>query len=318
MSQVYVFTGENTYRIRQERRRWIDEFAKKFGEDNCTIVDASDVTVRDLLDDVAVLPFFGEKRLVVVDGIPSATKEEVQALFAQIHPSVILVFVASKIDKRGGGAKEMLAKADVKEFPPLKGKQFTDWMALESKEHGLALSEKAKLSLLEFIGEDQDLMSGEIRKLALYSNGKTLSEDDIERTVIPMDEGIIWKISDLLCMGSKDKALLYAHRMINRGGDAYGLWAILLSVLRNLIAVSAATSAGKKTAKDIADASGVHIFAVRSMQEYAKRADAESLAAFLTWAARSDKALKTGEIRATEEAPQEIRALIDSFILRAP
>ena len=34
MANIYVFTGENAYLLQQERQLWIDEFAKKHGEDN--------------------------------------------------------------------------------------------------------------------------------------------------------------------------------------------------------------------------------------------------------------------------------------------
>jgi len=318
MSQIFLFTGENSYQLIKERRRWVGEFRAKHGEDNYVPLDGSVISVRDLLDEISVLPFLSDKRLVLVDGLPKSSKEEVRALESHIHPQVILLFVAPKIDKRGGGNKEFLSIADVKEFSPLKGKQFQQWMKGESQALGLSMETAAENLLVEMIGEDQGLMSEELKKLSLYATGKKVMKDDVEAMVIPTDEGIIWKISDLLAAGSKQHALLYARRMLGRGGDAYGLWAILLSMLRNLVLVFTAVEAGHRTGKDIADATGVHVFAVRSLQTYAERIDRTELFPFLSWAAQSDKDLKTGALRSTDEAPQELLSLIDQFILSAP
>ena len=76
-------TGENLYALRGEKRRWIDEFSKKHGPENIVRVDGKGLTVRILLDEVGVMPFLAEKRLVIVDGVPKSTKEEIQALLSR-------------------------------------------------------------------------------------------------------------------------------------------------------------------------------------------------------------------------------------------
>lgn len=315
---MYLFTGDNAFQLREERRRWIGEFSRKYGEENCGRVDGSKTSVRELLDEIAVQPFLAEKRLVVCEGIPKAAKEDIVLLESQIHPAVLLLFVEPKLDKRTAGAKQLLSSADVKEFTQLKGAALSQWVAAYAQEHGLTFGAGAAALLMEFIGEDQDMIAQEIRKLSVAFSGKSVTKADIEQMIIPTDEGVIWKISDLLSSGSKAEALSFARRLLDRGGDAYGLWAILLNMLKNLVAVSAAMQAGHSQGKDIADASGVHVFAVRSLQSHARRAKSKELQAFVRWAAKTDKDLKTGVYRSTDEAPQELLALIDRFILQCP
>jgi DNA polymerase III subunit delta len=318
MSQIYLFTGENAYVLREERRRWTAEFVKKYGDENCVRMSGQSLSARELLDDVSIQPFLAEKRMVVIDGMPRFSADEIEMLARNIHPQVIAVFVDPKPDKRIAGTKKLLDIADVKEFKPLKGPQLRTWIASFMKQQGLAMQPKALDLLLEFVGENQDVLAQEIAKLALYAQGRTLTPDDIELMVIPTDEGVIWKISDLLASGSRDAALQYARRLLSRGGDAYGLWAILLNMLKNLVAVSAAMQSGNHSMKDIAEASGVHIFAVRSLQSHAQRINAAALASFLTWTVRADRDLKTGAYRSTDDAPQELLSLIDRFILKCP
>ncbi|UPA23117.1 DNA polymerase III subunit delta [Candidatus Peribacteria bacterium] len=318
MAPFFLFTGENTFLLRTERHRWMQEFRKKHGEDNCTIIDGQKLTIRTLLDDVAVLPFLADKRLVIVDTVPKCSREEVQALAAGIHPQVIVAFCDPKPDKRSSGVKEILATADVKEFAPLKGSALRQWADTFARDEGATLEPAARDALIEFLGEDMDLLSQEIRKLALYATGRSVTRMDVEMMTIPSDEGIVWRMTDLLCEGSRIEALTYAKRMLDRGGDAYGLWAILLSMLKNLVLVRAAVQSGMTSSKDIADATAVHIFALRSLLPYAKRIKDEDTKRFLEWAVHADRDLKTGVIRSTDEAPQELQALIDEFILHSP
>lgn len=318
MAAFHVFTGENVFLLRAEKRRWMQEFRKKHGDDNCIVLDGQKLTMGELLDTVAVLPFLAEKRLVVVDTLPKCTREEVQTLAANIHPQVILLFCDAKPDKRGAGVKEMLSVADVREFMPLKGKPLSQWVETYAREKGASLEPAGRDALMEYLGEDMDLLSQEIDKLALHANGRAITRMDIELMTIPSDEGIVWRMTDLLCEGSRSGALRYAKRMLDRGGDAYGMWAILLSMLKNLVLVRSAVRSGMTASKDIADATAVHIFALRSLLPYARRLQDAKMAAFLDWAVHADRDLKTGVIRATDDTPQELRVLIDQFIVHSP
>lgn len=318
MPSVYLLTGENSHELLTEKTRWIHEFSKKFGTENTGRMDGQKSSIREILDEVGVLPFLAEKRLVVIDGIPKASKEEIQALFSAIHPACIALFVDPKPDKRSGGVKELLASAEVRTFAPIDGMPLKQWIHQYAKERGATLEPSATEELLEYAGNDQSLIAREIEKLAAYRTGSAITKKDVELLCLPTEEGVVWKISDMLAAGSKNEALLYAHRLIDRGGDAYGLWAILTSMIKNLTAVYAASEAGYRSSKDIADATGVHPFAVRSLQKHANRLEQKRLYTFVSWTADADRALKTGEIRSTGEAPEELFALIDACILKCP
>lgn len=318
MASIHLLTGENSYLLRQEKHRWIHEFIKKFGEENCVHMQAQGLTIRNLLDEIAVMPFLSERRLVVIDGIPRASKEEILSIEQNIHPHVILLFVEAKPDKRTAGAKELLVRADVRECKPLSSKELRVWMVQMAKERGVELPMNITEAIVEHTGEDQDTIALELEKLCTYCNKGTLTLKDVDVMIIPSDEGIIWSISDYLSSGKHADALRYARRMLDRGGEAYGLWAVLLAMLKNLISVYAALEAGQKNPKDISDATGVHIFAVRSLSQHARRLHLKDLNVFLRWVAQSDRDLKTGALRSTDEAPQELRALIDRFILACP
>jgi DNA polymerase III delta subunit len=185
-------------------------------------------------------------------------------------------------------------------------------------ERGTRIEQDAEDALIEFMGDDQEMIANEIDKLSLTRDTASITKEDIESHSIPSDEGIVWRMTDLLCEGKRKPALLYAHRMIDRGGDAYGLWALLLSTLKNLVLIHAALRSGVRSPGEIASKTGIHPFALRSLLPFASRLTPAQVSAFLAWSVQSDKDLKTGKYRATDEAPEEIRVLIDQFILHCP
>jgi DNA polymerase III delta subunit len=273
--------------------------------------------MRSLLDEVSVAPFLAERRLVVVDGVPRFEKEEVALLEANLHPQTLLVFVDPSPDKRLGGVKALMELAEVKTFPPLKGRQLEEWMMKTAQRFGSTLEAAASALLLREVGEDQDVLEQEIAKLATHAAGKPITRLDVEELTVPVIDSVLWTITDLLAAGRKPDALRYARRILAKGGDAFGVWAILLNMLRNASAIAAAQDARVPDAS-IAKEAGIHPFAARSIQPYARRAGLPAIAAFAERVVMDDIALKTGGYRATDEWPQEILALVDRFIMTCP
>jgi DNA polymerase-3 subunit delta len=315
---LFLFTGENTYALRAELQRWIQEFERKYGPENLVRLEGKTAKVRSLLDEITVMPFLAERRLVIMEGLPRFTKEQLQTVVEQIHPSTILAVVDPKLDKRTAAAKELLSLAQVKEFPPLTEVSMRKWIESFLRSQSTTIEKDATELLLEWVGEDQGLMAGELEKLSLYARNRNITRSDVEELSLPTAEGVIWKLTDLLASGKKKEALAYAHRLLERGGDAFGMWAILLSMLRTLVAVSVAAKEGKRDPRSIASEVGVHFLAVRSMLPLASRMHMDALRTFLDQVTESDIRLKTGVYRATEEDSEELKALLDRFIARCP
>ncbi len=318
MTSITLMTGENQYALYGEKRRWIEEFSKKHGPDNIVRLDGKGLTIRELLDEVGVMPFLSEKRLVIVDSVPKATKEEMQALEQSIHPATVLLFVDPAPDKRLGGVKHLATIAATKAFLPVKGLKLLQWIAIEAQRLGMAMKRGAAETIVERLGDDQGAIATEMEKLSVAVGSKPLTAEDVDVHTIPTDEGVVWTMTDLISAGKKKEAMAYTRRLLERGSDAYGLWAILLSMLKNVVLVRAAVDDRMSSPKEIADRTGVHPFALRSLQSYASSCSKADLTSAVAWAVESDVQLKTGGYRATDEAPQELHALIQTLLVRMP
>ncbi len=315
MSQIYFFTGENTFALRHERSQWKTRFAEKHGEENLLVLSSADVTYRLLLDEVGTMPFIGDKRLVIIDGVPKFEKEEIESLPQHIHPSCLLLFCDPKPDKRLTSVKVLLKIADVKEFAPLEGAALGGWIRAYAQGKGTACDARAASLLLEIVGENQDTLAQEIEKLAVFAGTQQITEDVVRRLAVPSGEREIWQLTNELARGQTQPALRYVRELLSRGEDPYGVWSILLWMLRNVVTVHAAAASGERNAANLAKM-GVPFPSVRTLQPFADRLSPEKLSSIVNWAADTDIDLKTGIYKATAEAPEEILGLIDSFILR--
>lgn len=312
---LFLFTGENTFALRQEKRRWIEEFVAKHGPENFLPIDGSHVTLRQLLDDVSTGPFIATKRLVVIDKVPKLSKEEMQVLLPAVHPDCILLFCDPAPDKRLGGLKYLLTVATVKEFAPVLGKPLLDWMQQESRRHGSAMENAAAATLLSIVGENQDMLAQEIGKLAIAGAGDITSER-VSLLAVPSGEQEIWQLTTLLSRGDLPSALRYARLLQQSGEDPYSLWNVLLWLVRCLTAVTLCVAEGERNPTKIASSGGVPFPTARMLVPMAEKIRLSDMHTFLRWAVAADRDLKTGGYKATGEAAQELVALIDELIVR--
>jgi DNA polymerase-3 subunit delta len=316
-SSLQFFTGENAFALREEKRIWRDEFRKRHGPENLLSLPSQRLTYRALLDEVSAAPFIAQKRLCIVEGVPSFTKEEVEALPAAMHPDCVLLIVDPKPDKRLAAVKALRAVATVKEFPVLAGAPLIRWLTQYVSSLGRTLTADAREALLRIAGEDQEVLSQEIDKLALYAPPGEILREHVEAIVVPSGEQEVWQLTRYLSDGSGTAALRYASGLLERGEDPYSLWNVLLWMLRTLVPVVAAVREGEREPAKIASLFKVPFPSVRGLLPLANRMHLSTLKEFVSWAADADIALKTGGYRFTKDAPQELLALIDRFILHA-
>ena len=294
-------------------------FRDKHGSENLAVFEGKKVSFRDLRDEVTVAPFIAERRLVVVENVPRGKKGDVASVVESMHPNVVLLFVQeADIGKRAKltvAQKELRELALCTEFPLLSGQQMKQWIVEFLAEQGGEASPDALLLLQDMIGEDQQLLAQELRKIALYAHGRKIEVDDVRTMVACSVEREVWKLMDFLGDGRVDEALRYVHGLFDRGFSPQALWNTFLWMITLLVQVVAYVEDGETNPWNIARELRVNGAGVRAILPSARKMDRQFLERILRNALAADKGLKTGEFKATNEAPQELLALIDRSIL---
>ena len=113
-AKTFLFTGEESFLVEKEVRRWKSSFSSKYGKDNISIYTPHNFDVATIANDLFGSGLFAEKKLIIVYGIPddgfsghklpaaqsSELGEILERKRSQINPDSIVMFVAYKPDKR--------------------------------------------------------------------------------------------------------------------------------------------------------------------------------------------------------------------------
>lgn len=316
MNQIYVFTGDNTYALREEILRWTAEFRSKYGEENLSRLDGRRMDLSALLDEIAVAPFIAEKRLVIVDELPNFEKEDIARLKDEIHPQALLLFNAPKIDKRLSSTKAFLKEATVKEFHNLSPQAINQWIDACLKQEGCSMTPAARSLLLDLVGFDQEFLSMELKKLCMYKMQGTIDEQDIEEMVVSSGERAVWHLLDLLGARKVEEAVSYSEKLLRSGESAHSLWNRLLWMVESFGAVWSMVSEGERNPATIAKEMGLPFPTVRGLVPLCQKMDFETVSRIINEMSQSDTDLKTGVYKATVEGAEELEALIDRSLLR--
>jgi len=315
MDQIYLFSGDNSYELRRKRSFWVQEFSRKHGEENLLHLEVRTTTLRALIDEVSVAPFIAEKRLVLVEGIPTGKKEEVEQLCRSIHPAVVLLITDPKPDKRLSVVKALMAVAQYEEFRHLSPMALEAWLTKEIAALGGSIGAEAKSLLLERVGNEQELLMQEIKKLVLYAQGREISPEDIETLVVCQAEKQVWELMDLLAQRKAPAAVQYVQRMLRQGESAFGLWNIFLWMISNLVPVASAVEDGSTSPVAIAKQVGMNVRNVQTLLPFVRSMSRAQLTDLIERIVAYDIALKTGKIRASDQEPEELLAVIDRSLL---
>ena len=226
------------------------------------------------------------------------------------------MFVEASTDGRLEREKKLQKLATVKEFEPKTGKILRTYLLEEVKKIGGSIDASALEKLIAIVGEDQAMLTQEIKKLCLYAHDRNVNEADVSLLAVAGGEQEIWELSRMLAEGNAKAALMYTRGLLAKGEDPYSIWNILLWITRQFVSVWSATQEGITNPGEIASRLKVPFPSVRTLLPAASRSSREQVTALLERAVEDDIALKTGGYRSTAESPEEILALLDLLVMR--
>ncbi len=316
LGSLHYFTGENTFAIREEKRKWMEQFSLRHDESNLVVLDGSTLRFRELLDQVSIAPFLALKRLFIIEGTPNFEKEDIELLPSALHPDSVVVVIDPTPDKRLSAVKTFQKIADVKNFPVLHGSSLKAWMAQKAAEWGASFVFQSEEALLQLTGSDQDLLSKEIEKQCLFTGTSGITAESISQLAVPSIEQEVWHLTSLLASGKKKESFAYLELLLERGEEPMSLWNILLWMLRAMVSVSAACQEGQRQPARIAAMFKISPTVARNLLPLAGSLSLEALHDLVAWAAECDVGFKTGALRYSREAPQEMIAILECFVAR--
>jgi DNA polymerase-3 subunit delta len=252
---LYILYGPDDYSIAHE----LDAIKQSAGDasllaTNTTILNGVEVTVNDLRVACETVPFLADKRLVIVYSLmerfaprqsPRTTikKHESQLINYEVFgdiikgipPSTILVLIENELKESNPLFKIISGKAQVKAFPMLKAPQLREWITNRLTEEGGNISPSAITLLTRLIGSNLWIMSGELKKLALYANGRRIEEKDVKVLVSYSQQSNVFAMVDAIFEFSIQKAETMLQQLLSEGNSPTQLLTMLNRQMRLIV-----------------------------------------------------------------------------------
>jgi DNA polymerase-3 subunit delta len=235
---IYVLYGEDTFGRDEAVQTLKDRMrALPAGDHNLSEL-GPETTVATLRLAADTVPFLAERRMVIVRGLlgrlarggtgrraargrkPTADSsvDELQALLdylPEVPQSTSLVLVEDgKLNPDPLLAHIPRGRAAVREYPRVL--DVPGWVRSRARLIGVDLDEGAVRELAALGGADLRRLDSELRKLADYAGGHTVTRTDVRELVVGRDVAV-WSLLDGLAERREDKALAALHALYRQG-----------------------------------------------------------------------------------------------------
>ena len=215
---------------------------------NVTVFESPNASMAEVFATAMVSPFMTDRRAVVVKGMltPMDTRGgNVRSDWASFGDRIAnegmqitndLIFVENvplKLTSRS--LKALASLAEVERYSVPGRDERIRWIRGRFDFHSVAASEGAIKRFNEIGGDDVRRMDSEIRKLALYADGRTLQPKDIDLMVADTSQDRIFNVMDAIIEGRHNLAIGGVQNLIANGESIEGIFALLTRQVRILI-----------------------------------------------------------------------------------
>jgi DNA polymerase-3 subunit delta len=252
-----------------------------------------------VFDDLQTVPFFGPRRLIVVenaDPFVNRNRATLEKVLRDLPDTATLVLEVkswpsnTRLYKLVDPASAIACKA-----PP--AYKLPQWcVGWAQARHGKQLSPQAAALLVELIGPEMGQLDQELLKLAIYVGERPRVEGaDVDRLVGRSREETTWKVFDAIGQGNAKEALTILDRLFAQGEEPMRILGAFSMQLRRLAQAAAMYRQGRPLGVALEEA-GVAAFAVKGAEQQMKHLGRRRLDRLYDWLMEVDLGLKGGSL----------------------
>lgn len=294
---VVVLTGSNSFALKAELKKLIDDFEARHGEFGVERIDAAETELGRLIETVSSLPFLASRRLIILSD-PSKNKllgENIEQFLDAVSDTTDLIIIEAKFDKRLSLYKTLKKQTDLKEFNELDERAMSAWLASEAKERGGQISLADANYLLQRSGLNQMSLSNELDKLLAYE--PEVTRQSIDLLIEPLPQGSVFDLLDAAFAGRRAKAMKLYEDQRRQQVEPQAIMGMIAWQLHVLAVVKFNDKGGPEA---IASRSKLNPFVVRKTLGLSKNMTAQQVRNLIKRALELDIRLKSEQIDADD------------------
>jgi DNA polymerase III subunit delta len=333
----YILHGDQEFLLSEEIAKLKSQVIEDgMGDLNITELDGRSVTLSELTNVCNTLPFFTQRRLVIVTNLlqrlqggrsrkgtnddetegevsTSAAQmaEQLLALLPKMPPSTRLVLVDTKTLPQTNPILKQIGKLEggfVKAFTTPEGSALQSWITQRAKSRGVQIGRQAADKLASAVGNDLRALDQELAKLAAYCNYEgAITEEAIALLVSTAVEASIFGLVDAVGLRQRQQALGHLHRLLADGANELYILTMLARQVRLLISVKELSEEEHLRADDILKRLRIsHRFILEKLLRQVRAFQMAELEKLLNRLLEVDQAIKTGRT----EGPLALEMLV--------
>jgi DNA polymerase-3 subunit delta len=317
----YIFHGDDEFTQAEELGRLKTRVQQDgVGELNVSTYEGKDITFGDLINACNTLPFFSDRRLIIVTDMLQAYDKRATGRAAEgvailsgylpnLPDTTRLVFLESvrlAADKGALKALSTLPNAYVREFLRLNPNRreeairLRQWVSSRARAKGTTIDPAAIASLIAFAGNDFRQLDSELEKLAgRVAYAREIRVDDVLALVTPSPTTRVYEMLDQLGMRARTGALKSLHSLLAtdpRYTDGLYPLAMIVVRLSDLLSIKDLAETQRLSEGEVRSTLKLEEWRYKRLSEQARLYTAEELTRLIHQALEIDKGLKSGTV----------------------
>ncbi len=296
--QMYLLYGEENYLRKQYRDKLKNALVAPDDTMNYHYYEGKDINVGEIIDLAETLPFFSEKRVIILEdsNLCKSGGDTLAEYLKQPAESTIIILVESQVDKRSKLFKVLKDKGRACEFSAQNEQTLKKWIASLAKQDNKKITEASVELFLEKTGTDMANIRTEWEKLVCYTlNQEIIHAEDIEMICTHRVSNRIFEMVAAIAEKKQREALDMYHDLLTLREPPMGILALIARQFNLMLQVKELQQKGLR-GKQIAEKVGLAPFITAKYEKQAARFKLGELKEALAACVRADEAVKTGKL----------------------
>lgn len=285
LAPIYIVTGEEVALLERARQLFVGLVPDNERDMNLGQYDLADTPLKIILEEAMSVPFFGERRVILVQQpqfltasgkLTDAEQEALLAIFNQPNDQVVLVFFAQdlKIDKRKKVTKALFNVAQHLDLPLLDERQSQQAIAQFLAKRHITIEPEAQQAFTARTNASYSAMLQEMPKLIAYAqDDKIIDLHAVEALVPKTLHANVFDMVEAVLAQRAQVALQIYHDLIGHGEAPIRINAALLGQFRLLLQVAGLRGGDQEVGQQLK----VHWYRVKLARQVLQQYDAKVL-----------------------------------------
>lgn len=295
--KFYLLYGSEEYLKKLYRDKLKTAILQDGGDMNFSHFEGKDAEPKKIYEVAQTLPFFHDKRLIVIENsglFKSAS--ELSELLQETPDSTVIVFLESEIDKRSKLYKLVKEQGTISEMNGLDEQNLKLFVASLLEQEKKRISEASILYFLDKTGSDMVHITNEVEKLVNFTHGRDIvTAEDIDTVITTQITGKIFLMIDAIGTKQQSKALELYYDLLSVREKPMSILYLIIRHFNILLQTKNLQSLGYNSSS-ISEKVGVPPFAVNKYLGQSKNFSMAKLKEALEFGTEIEEQVKTGRM----------------------